>query len=140
MFHVKHNNKDNILHVYIGDRTRMHAQADTGQAGAHLGRRRHPRYSHRPLRPRQRTSNPSAGKCTNTGKAGDRARKLAIGGLSYVYFSCIYIEGTSYICRLSYMYFSYIYKVCEIPTFISVWLWYTPRPPTAPSGPRITSC
>ena len=38
MFHVKHNNKDNILHVHIGDRTRRRAQAQAGAGRTPAGR------------------------------------------------------------------------------------------------------
>ena len=126
MFHVKHNNKDDILHVHIGDRTHAHAQAGR-QAHARPGRR----HAHAPdaATRRQTTGRPPAGHRRAGGhRAGGHARagdqtchrtpppdklptRTSKQGqhiaclLLYIQLACYYI------CRLSYMYFSYyIYR------------------------------
>ena len=74
MFHVKHNNKDDILHVHIGDRTHAHAHAQAGrQAHARPGRR----HAHAPdaATRRQTTGRPPAGRRRAGGhRAGGHAR------------------------------------------------------------------
>ena len=77
MFHVKHNNKDNILHVHIGDCTHTHT-------------------------PRQSTGSPPAGHRQATGRrAAHLAGKRAIGRLFVLYIEGILITMDLRLCLVA---------------------------------------
>lgn len=106
MFHVKHNEKDNIIHVHIDTRTRRQARRQAY---------RRPDAPAAPAAPPERQARRAHGRAV--GQAGDRTSKRTSKQGQRINLLLYRWKPPIYIGRLSYMYFSsYIYVlICTLP-------------------------